>query len=86
MGNVHQKMSDWKSALRFHQLDKQISEECGDVRGQARSLSNLGETYEAMEKADKAMECFEAFLRIASETGDCGLKTKAYGNLGKKED
>ncbi len=85
MGLVHQRSSEWTSALRFHQLDQQISQEMGDVAGRGRALANMGETYEAMEdRSEKAMECFENLLQVATDADDAGLKTKAFENLGMK--
>lgn len=61
----------------------EIAEQTGCVRGQGRAYGNLGLTYEALGKYERAVVFQEQHLSVAAQTNDLIAKTMAYGSLGR---
>lgn len=53
------------------------------MRSQGRAYGNLGLTYEALGKHERAVVFQEQHLSVAAQTNDLLAKTLAYGSLGR---
>lgn len=69
--------------LQWHQRALDIAEQIGCVRSQGRAYGNLGLTYEALGKHERAVVFQEQHLSVAAQTNDLLAKTLAYGSLGR---
>lgn len=69
--------------FQWHQRALDIAEQIGCVRSQGRAYGNLGLTYEALGKHERAVVFQEQHLSVAAQTNDLLAKTLAYGSLGR---
>lgn len=53
------------------------------MRSQGRAYGNLGLTFEALGKHERAVVFQEQHLSVAAQTNDLMAKTLAYGSLGR---
>lgn len=69
--------------VQWHQRALDIAEQSRCVRSQGRAYGNLGLTYEALGKYERAVVFQEQHLSVAAQTNDLIAKTLAYGSLGR---
>ncbi|MBI5819219.1 MAG: DUF4062 domain-containing protein, partial [Verrucomicrobia bacterium] len=81
----------YTGGLRFHPRDQRIpwletqlaaAREIGDRQNEGAALGNLGNAYDDLSDARKAIEYHELWLVIAREIGDRRGEGNALGNLG----
>ncbi|KAF3849226.1 hypothetical protein F7725_015723 [Dissostichus mawsoni] len=98
LGNYEQSLSCLEHQLNIARTagDKSLEAEASDALGgvyqrmadnetalQGRSYGNLGLTYEALGKYERAVVFQEQHLSVAAQTNDLIAKTLAYGSLGR---
>ena len=68
IGNIFMELADYKSAIEYYTLSKEIFDKIGDQTMVYNELSNIGNVYEKMQIADSALY-FQRFIYQAYEDG-----------------
>ena len=86
LGNAHQGLGEFKTAMEYHQRHLEIAKEVGDKAGEGRSYGNLGNAYQGLGQFKTAIQYHQRGLEIAKEVGDKAGEGNFYGSLGNAYD
>jgi tetratricopeptide (TPR) repeat protein len=94
LGVAYENIHQYDKALEHFALSLDYREKAGYKRGQAATLSNIGDVYRALNQMDKALQAQQKAIRIAREIGDkkgesaylvsLGMIYERQGNLDKQ--
>ena len=82
LGNVHQKLGNFKTAIDCYQRRLKFAIELGERIGEAAANSNLGSASSTLGDFKTAINYHKRHLEISQELGDRSGESAAYGNLG----
>lgn len=82
LGVAYDSLSDFKTALKYHQLHLGIAKEVEDRAGQGRAYANIGNAYRNLGDFENALENHKLELGVAKDFGDKSGEGRANGNLG----
>ena len=82
LGNAHQSLGDFKTAIDYHERHLKIAKELGDKSGEGRAYGNLGNAHQSLGDFKTAIDYHERQLKIAKELGAKSGEARAYRNLG----
>ena len=82
LGNAHQSLGDYKTALDYHKRHLKIAKELGLKSEEGNAYGNLGIVHRRLGGFKRAIDYHERHLKIAKELGDKSGEGKGYGNLG----
>lgn len=83
LGNAYFYKKDYQKALRYHDLDLQLSKSDNDLVGESKACGNLGNTYKMLEQFEQAIHYCTKHLEIARLLKDQVGESRALYNLGK---
>ena len=81
-GTLYQNQGRFHEAVQAYETSRQLREECGDRRGLAITLMNLGRTLISSGETVRAQEVLQRALELFRETGDLQGRILTLGNLG----
>ena len=81
-GTLFQNQGRFREAVQAYITSRQLREECGDRRGLAITLMNLGRTLISSGETIRAQESLQQALDLFRETGDLQGRILTLGNLG----
>lgn len=82
LGLVHTRLSDYQTAIRYHEDALNLRRKTGNKRGEGNDLGNLGSVYASVGEYFLARNYYEDALLIAREIGDMQGESNRLGNLG----
>ena len=82
LGKKHERLGDFKTAIRYYERYLEIAKELGDRQGEGSAYGNIGNAHDNLGNPKKAITYFECYLKLAKEVGDRPAERKACCNLG----
>jgi len=67
--------------IEFYIQNLQLARDTGNPQGELAALNSLGRAYQALAEHDKAVECYEAALKIAHQLSDVRAERNTLKNL-----
>ncbi len=71
LGNAYHSLGEHKRAVEFHQQDRQVAREIGDLRGEGTALWNMSLAYEDLGERGQVIACLEAALARWTKSVTC---------------
>ncbi|MFX0092637.1 MAG: TIR domain-containing protein, partial [Candidatus Hodarchaeota archaeon] len=83
IARYEQHQGRYDNALRYYEESLNLANQVGDLRGQARALTNRADVYKEQGFLDKALTEFEEALTLADQVGDLRIKGIALAHKGR---
>jgi tetratricopeptide (TPR) repeat protein len=81
LGRVGRKLAEWEEATRWYRVAMAVAEEFGDVRGLARVLDGLANTYRDRGNLPRARELLGQVLELGEVEGDSYARAIGHHDL-----
>jgi len=82
LGETHESVRDFDSAIKYQQIYLDLSEKQQNVPGMASAYKHLGKLYELDGDAKSALKIYNRFMTYAEQSGDIRILGEACEHIG----